>query len=306
MLQWRPKRNAPVNMHNLSAPRTCHITQQPVRSVCLLCFWALFCFLFPTSFLTCRRSSFNVLSCVVLVGSSGVADAAELSFPAAADSSGGVHVLTNALWWKRPLADLSGSDQLSREERDSLLCTEESEQTERRRSPATAGTWYQPVLLVWNYFRAKAKISRCTQYWKAIDVSSSQILSMRDLLKRGIGVHHSGILPILKEVIEMLFSRGLVKVCAMNCDYKKITVSVSFTLISLSFLQVLFATETFAMGVNMPARTVVFDSIRKHDGTGFRNLLPGKKKTPFLFKCLYLNTLLRAFVPIWNYNNFLP
>lgn len=48
----------------------------------------------------------------------------------------------------------------------------------------------------------------------------------------------------------MLFSRGLVKV--------------------------LFATETFAMGVNMPARTVVFDSIRKHDGTGFRNLLPGE------------------------------
>lgn len=35
---------------------------------------------------------------------------------------------------------------------------------------------------------------------------------MRDLLKRGIGVHHSGILPIMKEVIEMLFSRGLVKV----------------------------------------------------------------------------------------------
>uniref|UniRef100_A0A3P8ZL29 Uncharacterized protein n=1 Tax=Esox lucius TaxID=8010 RepID=A0A3P8ZL29_ESOLU len=77
-----------------------------------------------------------------------------------------------------------------------------------------------------------------------------QIVLMRDLLKRGIGVHHSGILPILKEVIEMLFSRGLVKV--------------------------LFATETFAMGVNMPARTVVFDSIRKHDGTGFRNLLPGE------------------------------
>ncbi|XP_056287810.1 helicase SKI2W [Pseudoliparis swirei] len=77
-----------------------------------------------------------------------------------------------------------------------------------------------------------------------------QVLVMRDLLKRGVAVHHSGILPILKEVIEMLFSRGLVKV--------------------------LFATETFAMGVNMPARTVVFDSIRKHDGTGFRNLLPGE------------------------------
>lgn len=35
---------------------------------------------------------------------------------------------------------------------------------------------------------------------------------MRDLLKKGIAVHHSGILPILKEVTEMLFSRGLVKV----------------------------------------------------------------------------------------------
>ena len=41
-------------------------------------------------------------------------------------------------------------------------------------------------------------------------------------------------------------------------------------------MQVLFATETFAMGVNMPARTVVFDSIRKHDGKEFRNLLAGE------------------------------
>ncbi|WAR31042.1 SKIV2-like protein [Mya arenaria] len=39
---------------------------------------------------------------------------------------------------------------------------------------------------------------------------------------------------------------------------------------------ILFATETFAMGVNMPARTVVFDSTRKHDGTHFRDLLPGE------------------------------
>ncbi len=35
---------------------------------------------------------------------------------------------------------------------------------------------------------------------------------MAEMLKRGIGVHHSGILPILKEVVEMLFGRGLVKV----------------------------------------------------------------------------------------------
>ena len=41
-------------------------------------------------------------------------------------------------------------------------------------------------------------------------------------------------------------------------------------------IKVLFATETFAMGVNMPARAVVFNSIRKHDGNQFRVLEPGK------------------------------
>ncbi|KAK6195918.1 hypothetical protein SNE40_001245 [Patella caerulea] len=85
---------------------------------------------------------------------------------------------------------------------------------------------------------------------KGSDKSLPQVILMADMLKRGVGVHHSGILPILKEVVEMLFGRGLVKI--------------------------LFSTETFAMGVNMPARTVVFDSIRKHDGTNFRNLLPGE------------------------------
>lgn len=39
-----------------------------------------------------------------------------------------------------------------------------------------------------------------------------QVLQMSELLERGIGVHHSGVLPLLKEVVEMLFSQGLVKV----------------------------------------------------------------------------------------------
>lgn len=82
------------------------------------------------------------------------------------------------------------------------------------------------------------------------DKQLPQILKMRDLLSRGVGVHHGGLLPIVKEVVELLFARGLVKV--------------------------LFATETFAMGVNMPARTVVFSGIRKHDGRTFRDLLPGE------------------------------
>ncbi|XP_059165640.1 superkiller complex protein 2-like [Physella acuta] len=91
---------------------------------------------------------------------------------------------------------------------------------------------------------------RCINKLKGADKDLPQVHQLEDLLKRGLGIHHSGVLPILKEMVEMLFQKGLVKI--------------------------LFATETFAMGVNMPARTVVFDSIRKHDGTNFRNLLPGE------------------------------
>ena len=77
-----------------------------------------------------------------------------------------------------------------------------------------------------------------------------QIRRLRELLGRGIAVHHGGLLPIVKEVVEILFARTLVKV--------------------------LFATETFAMGLNLPTRTVVFSGFRKHDGRVFRDLLPGE------------------------------
>ena len=77
-----------------------------------------------------------------------------------------------------------------------------------------------------------------------------QIRRLRELLGRGIAVHHGGMLPIIKEVVEILFAKGLVKV--------------------------LFATETFAMGLNLPTRTVVFSGFRKHDGRQFRDLLPGE------------------------------
>ncbi|XP_028393122.1 helicase SKI2W-like [Dendronephthya gigantea] len=93
-------------------------------------------------------------------------------------------------------------------------------------------------------------MQKCISRLKDQDKQLPQVKKMQELLKRGLAVHHSGILPILKEMIEMLFQDGYVKV--------------------------LFATETFAMGVNMPARTVVFDSIRKHDGEKFRDLLPGE------------------------------
>jgi antiviral helicase SKI2 len=85
---------------------------------------------------------------------------------------------------------------------------------------------------------------------KGSDRELPQVLQVKDMVSRGIAVHHGGLLPILKEVVEILFTRGLVKV--------------------------LFATETFAMGVNAPAKSVVFSSIRKHDGSTFRDLLPGE------------------------------
>ncbi|XP_063225219.1 exosome RNA helicase MTR4 [Bacillus rossius redtenbacheri] len=77
-----------------------------------------------------------------------------------------------------------------------------------------------------------------------------QVENLLPLLRRGIGIHHGGLLPILKETVEILFAEGLIKA--------------------------LFATETFAMGLNMPARTVVFSSPRKFDGKEFRWLTSGE------------------------------
>lgn len=85
---------------------------------------------------------------------------------------------------------------------------------------------------------------------KVEDRELPQIRRLRELLARGIAVHHGGLLPIVKELVEILFAKTLVKV--------------------------LFATETFAMGLNLPTRTVVFSGFRKHDGRGFRDLLPGE------------------------------
>jgi superfamily II RNA helicase len=59
------------------------------------------------------------------------------------------------------------------------------------------------------------------------------------LLLKGIAFHHSGLLPILKEIVEILFSRGLIKV--------------------------MFCTETFAVGLNMPTKTVIFTGLHKYD-----------------------------------------
>jgi len=82
------------------------------------------------------------------------------------------------------------------------------------------------------------------------DKTLPQVQSLLPLLEKGIGIHHGGLLPILKEVTEILFGEGLIKV--------------------------LFATETFAMGINMPAKTVVFTAMRKFDGSDLRYVSPGE------------------------------
>ncbi|KAI4198317.1 MAG: hypothetical protein LQ350_005334 [Teloschistes chrysophthalmus] len=93
-------------------------------------------------------------------------------------------------------------------------------------------------------------IERSIARLKPEDRILPQIRRLRELLSRGLAVHHGGLLPIVKEIVEILFAKTLVKV--------------------------LFATETFAMGLNLPTRTVVFSGFRKHDGRAFRELLPGE------------------------------
>ena len=83
----------------------------------------------------------------------------------------------------------------------------------------------------------------CTQYSLR---NERNIEAFRRLVSKGIAYHHAGMLPTLKEVIERLFTSGLI--------------------------QLLFTTETFAVGINMPACTVVFESLEKYDGVSFRYL----------------------------------
>ena len=69
---------------------------------------------------------------------------------------------------------------------------------------------------------------------------------IRPLIEKGIAFHHAGMLPTLKEVVERLFTSRLIRV--------------------------IFTTETFALGINMPARTVIFDELRKFSGRFHSNL----------------------------------
>ena len=77
-----------------------------------------------------------------------------------------------------------------------------------------------------------------------------QVNKVCAFLEAGVAIHHSGILPMLRELCELAFKKKLV-----------------------AFL---IATETFAMGMNFPAKTVLFDSVKKNDGRTFRGLTPAE------------------------------
>jgi len=82
------------------------------------------------------------------------------------------------------------------------------------------------------------------------DLAALGYFEWLNALERGVAAHHAGLLPAFKEVVEELFLRKLVKV--------------------------VFATETLALGINMPARTVVLDRLDKFNGEGRVQITPGE------------------------------
>jgi superfamily II RNA helicase len=73
-----------------------------------------------------------------------------------------------------------------------------------------------------------------------------EYVNMLNLVRKGIAIHHSGVLPVIKEIVELLYAKGYIKL--------------------------LFATETFSIGVNMPTKTVIFTDVNKFDGNVNRML----------------------------------
>lgn len=89
----------------------------------------------------------------------------------------------------------------------------------------------------------RSKVNNIREYLMLKEYSDLMLL-----LRKGIAIHHSGMIPILREMVELLFERGKV--------------------------QLLFATETFSVGLNMPIKTSIFTDIFKFDGHQTRMFFP--------------------------------
>jgi superfamily II RNA helicase len=91
-------------------------------------------------------------------------------------------------------------------------------------------------------------MSKLTNYKEYINLP--EYLELVALLEKGIAIHHAGMIPVLREMVELLFEKG--------------------------FIKLLFATETFAVGINMPTKTVIFSGLTKYNGSTMRYLYPSE------------------------------
>lgn len=89
----------------------------------------------------------------------------------------------------------------------------------------------------------RGKLSNFQEY-----LELPEYIELVGLLEKGIGMHHSGLIPIFREIVEILFMKGYIKL--------------------------LFATETISVGINTPTKTVIFTDVKKFDGSTTRMLLP--------------------------------
>ena len=115
-----------------------------------------------------------------------------------------------------------------------------------------------------------------------------EYINMVALLRKGIAIHHSGIMPILKEIVELLYAKGYIKL--------------------------LFATETFSVGVNMPTKSVIFTDVNKFDGNNNRSLYAheytqmagraGRRNIDKIGSVIHLNNLFRN-VDSMNYKKMM-
>lgn len=149
-------------------------------------------------------------------------------------------------------------------------------------------TFFEPEEKIPNTIEEKCEhILRSLDNYKEY-VNIPAYINLIKLLKKGIAIHHASMLPVLREMVEKLLSEGIIKV--------------------------LFCTETFAVGLNMPVKTSIMTSLTKFDGTGKRFFHPseytqmagraGRRGIDVIGRVIHLNNLFD--IPeVFEYKNML-
>ena len=116
-----------------------------------------------------------------------------------------------------------------------------------------------------------------------------EYVNMVTLLRKGIAIHHSGVTPVLREMVELLFAKG--------------------------FIKLLFCTETMSVGINMPVKTTIFTDICKFDGENNRMLhsheytqaagRAGRLGLDVVGHVIHLNNLFRNVDTLTSYKNMM-